>query len=33
MFNSDPHGEVIITVPEALLDPMATIVELDVAAS
>ena len=31
MFNADPQGEVIITVPEAVLDPFATVVEVDVA--
>lgn len=29
MFNSDPTGELIITVPEALLDRFATVVEVD----
>ena len=32
MFNADPQGEVIITVPEAVLDPIATVVELEVSA-
>jgi alpha-L-fucosidase len=29
LFNSDPNGELIITVPEALIDPLATVVEVD----
>ena len=28
MLNSDPEGELIVTVPEALLDPLATVVEV-----
>jgi alpha-L-fucosidase len=31
LFNSDPNGEVIISVPEALLDPLATVLEVELA--
>jgi len=31
LFNADPSGEVIIDVPEALLDPLATVVEVELA--
>ncbi|HZR84994.1 MAG TPA: alpha-L-fucosidase [Candidatus Binatia bacterium] len=31
LFNSDPMGEVTIQVPERLLDPLATVLELDLA--
>jgi len=33
LLNSDPNGELIITVPEELLDPLATVVEVEMAAS
>ncbi len=29
MFNSDPNGELVITVPERLLDPLATVIEVE----
>jgi alpha-L-fucosidase len=32
LFNQDPMGEVAIRVPEALLDDLATVVAVDVAA-
>jgi alpha-L-fucosidase len=28
LFNADPNGELIITVPEVLLDPLATVIEV-----
>jgi hypothetical protein len=31
--NADPVGELRIRVPEALLDPLATVVELELAGS
>ena len=31
LFNADPRGELIITVPETLLDPLATVVAVDFA--
>jgi hypothetical protein len=31
MFNADPSGEAIVRVPEALLDPLATVIEIDIA--
>jgi alpha-L-fucosidase len=33
LFNADPSGELIITVPEALLDPLATVIEVELAAT
>ena len=29
LFNSDPHGEVRIEVPEAVVDDLATVLALD----
>ena len=29
LFNADPNGELIIDVPEALLDPLATVLEIE----
>jgi alpha-L-fucosidase len=29
LFNSDPNGELIITVPEVLVDPLATVLEVE----
>ena len=29
VFNKDPVGELIINVPERLLDPIATVIALD----
>jgi hypothetical protein len=29
LFNADPNGELIITVPEALIDPLATVLEVE----
>jgi alpha-L-fucosidase len=29
LFNSDPNGELVISVPEALLDPLATVLEVE----
>jgi hypothetical protein len=31
MVNSDPHGELTIRVPEDVLDPLATVIELEIA--
>jgi len=31
LFNADPNGELIVTVPEALLDPLATVIEVELA--
>jgi len=31
MFNADPQGEIAIRVPEDAIDPLATVIELDVA--
>jgi alpha-L-fucosidase len=31
LFNDDPNGELIISVPEALLDPLATVVDVELA--
>jgi alpha-L-fucosidase len=31
MFNADPSGEAILRIPEALLDPLATVIEIDIA--
>jgi alpha-L-fucosidase len=30
LFNADPTGEVTIRVPESVLDPLATVIALDV---
>ena len=30
LFNSDPHGEVRIEVPEAVVDDLATVLALDI---
>ena len=32
LLNSDPSGELVITVPESLLDPLATVIAVDFAA-
>jgi alpha-L-fucosidase len=31
LFNADPSGELIVSLPEALLDPLATVVEVELA--
>jgi len=31
LFNSDPNGELIISVPEAVIDPLATVIEVELA--
>jgi alpha-L-fucosidase len=31
LFNADPSGELIISVPEALIDPLATVLEVELA--